>query len=81
MEIKVFDNSLRTVFIEKVTKGTGTNVMSSEIRPPTKEEINKFKHNSCRHDDFNIEQLVYDVKGFYWDERFCAVCGCSLGLV
>jgi len=66
-------------FIETVIERCDNIVMWSEISEPTKKDIKEFKNTPCDHKN-QKRQLVYDDLGFI-DFRYCAICGCSLGMV
>ena len=68
------------IFIEIIKERQNGIITKSDIAIPSETDIQYFKSRPCDHVNCT-KQLIYDEHGFEYDERYCAVCGCSLGYV
>lgn len=67
----------KILYFEEVTSSIGPQVISSEIRVATPEEVEECKkladEGNCPH------TIIRDSYGWLYDMRMCAVCGEFLG--
>lgn len=68
----------KKVFIERVTRDNEGKFLCSNVERPTLEQIQEFIDRGCVHDS-SKDKLVYDVPGWLFDQRFCALCDTHLG--
>ena len=66
----------KKVYIEVATK-TGC-----DIRIPTQQEVDAFiknHENGCP--KYGVDRLIYDERGWDYDNRFCAICDKLLAVI
>ena len=67
------------LYVETITDGTIEMVWGSKIRPAKREDIRRARHlhslGVCPHN------VVFDVEGYPYDLRICAICKKDLGTV
>lgn len=66
------------MLIEIATDRFGSEILASEVREATPEEIERLSAG-CNHPQ--DESLIKDIPGHLYDLRTCAVCKTLLGLV
>lgn len=66
-------------FEEVIERAANGCVTRSNVRPATQAEIDVailgFQQGNCPHN------IIVDERGFMYDYRTCATCGCGLGVV
>lgn len=68
-----------SLFVETITGRIGPHILSSTIRPATKEDV---AHAKGLHADGKCDHsVIKDTPGWLYDFRSCAICGTGLGAV
>lgn len=68
------------LFVEKVNLDHNNNFISSTTIPASKEQIEFFFSKPCNH-DISKDKLIYDIKGYPYDIRYCAICNKSIAFI
>lgn len=73
---------MKKLYVEIVRHNKDGFFQSSILKEATKKDILHFKSKPCKHDlKRGSDALIYDIEGFPYDSRYCAVCNTFLGSI
>ena len=73
-------STTETLYVERVSLGSGGQFVSSKVVRATDEEIRRFRGEPCNH-RMEVDKLIYDVPGHPYDTRHCGVCDQIIGFI